>query len=65
MDPSAMLLRPHAGLANQEHLLLQQRKTQTLLRQRVVQAGDVDLAAHQPFVDLAAETADQFQEHAG
>ena len=30
-----------------------------------MRAGEIDLPAHQPFVDIAAEAADHFEEHVG
>jgi hypothetical protein len=35
---------------------------ESALRQRVMRAGEIDLTAHQPFMDIAAEAADHLQE---
>jgi hypothetical protein len=51
-----------AGLADQEYLLTDKRSgLEAALRQGIMQAGDVDLAADQPLVDIAAVAADEAQ----
>ncbi len=55
-----------AGLADEQHLLVQQRRDlEAALRQRVVEARHIDLPTDQPFMDIAAEAADEIQEDVG
>jgi len=55
-----------AGFADEIDLLAHQTLgLEAALRQRVVEAGEIDLAAHQPLMDIEAEAADDLEEDVG